>query len=160
MGCFSSKLEEENPHQFYTAIKSQHNMCNVLVAAAFLSKRINMRKPVCPPRCMLCGRAPNRSLEVSTFHFVCIHSFYLNTNINEFIVGDLVISNGQKLGMAIEDKHCVKLKKVMGLQSTLIVRAQELDDNHDEVEFEFAAKGLFEMDTFRKIDPWSQWLSL
>lgn len=74
----------------------------------------------------------------------------------EFIVGDLVTAPGQKLVMAIEDRAGKKLKKVKGMQPLVIVRAQEIDDNYDEVEFEFAASGLPKMDTFGKIDPFFQ----
>ena len=74
----------------------------------------------------------------------------------EFIVGDLVTANGQKLVMAIEDKHGRKLKKVKNMQPLVIVRAQEVDDNYDEIEFKMGSRNLPKMDTFGKIDPFIQ----
>ena len=74
----------------------------------------------------------------------------------EFIVGDLVTANAQKLVMAIKDKRGRKLKKVKGLQPTVTVRAQEIDDNLDEVQLRFSARALPKMDTFGKIDPFFQ----
>lgn len=58
--------------------------------------------------------------------------------------------------MAIEDKSGRKLKKVKGLQPLIIIRAQEIDDNYDEVEFVFSARGLPKMDMFGSIDPFFQ----
>ena len=66
----------------------------------------------------------------------------------DFVVGDLVTSNGQKLAIAIKDKNGTKLKRVNGMQPIAIVRCQEVDENYDEVEFQFAAKGLPKMDWF------------
>ncbi len=74
----------------------------------------------------------------------------------EFVVGDLVTSNGQKLAMAIKDKNGRHLKRVNGLQPVAIVRSQEVDENYDEIELEFAAKALPKMDWFGKIDPFFQ----
>eukprot|EP00484_Ammonia_sp_Unknown_P019032 CAMPEP_0197029822 /NCGR_PEP_ID=MMETSP1384-20130603/9187_1 /TAXON_ID=29189 /ORGANISM="Ammonia sp." /LENGTH=636 /DNA_ID=CAMNT_0042459059 /DNA_START=16 /DNA_END=1922 /DNA_ORIENTATION=- len=74
----------------------------------------------------------------------------------DFVVGDLVTSSGQKLAIAIKDKGGRPLKKVNGMQPIAIVRAQEVDENYDEVEFEFAATGLPKMDWFGKIDPFFQ----
>jgi len=75
----------------------------------------------------------------------------------EFIVGDLVTSNGQKLAIPIKDrKNGRPLKRVKGLQPLAIVRSQEVDQNFDEIEFEFHAKGLPKMDFFGKIDPFFQ----
>lgn len=74
----------------------------------------------------------------------------------EFIVGDLVTASGQKLVMAIEDKNGRKLKKVKGNQPLAIIRAQEVDDNYDEIEFKLSARNLPKMDTFGKIDAFIQ----
>jgi len=74
----------------------------------------------------------------------------------EFVVGDLVTAPGQKLVMAILDRSGRKIAKVKGQQPVLIVRAQEIDENCDEVEFEFAARGLPKCDTFGKIDGFFQ----
>eukprot|EP01084_Bolivina_argentea_P026186 48639_1 len=74
----------------------------------------------------------------------------------EFVVGDLVTANGQKLIMAITDRNGKRIKKVKGLQPIVIVRAQEIDDNYDEIELQFSSNGLPKMDTFGKIDPFIQ----
>ncbi len=74
----------------------------------------------------------------------------------EFVVGDLVTANGQKLIMAITDRNGKRIKKVKGLQPIVIVRAQEIDDNYDEIELQFSSNGLPKMDTFGKIDQFIQ----
>eukprot|EP01084_Bolivina_argentea_P064280 117261_1 len=74
----------------------------------------------------------------------------------DFVIGDLVTSNGQKLAIVIRNKNGIKLKKVNGALPIAIIRSQEVDENYDEVEFEFSAKGLPKMDWFGKIDPFFQ----
>eukprot|EP01083_Nonionella_stella_P084779 234765_1 len=74
----------------------------------------------------------------------------------EFVVGDLVTTNGQKIVMEIRDRTGKKLKKVKGSQPLVIVRAQEIDDNCDEIEFLFSAVDLPKMDVFGKIDGFFQ----
>eukprot|EP01083_Nonionella_stella_P083739 231607_1 len=58
--------------------------------------------------------------------------------------------------MAITDRNGKRIKKVKGLQPIVIVRAQEIDDNYDEIELQFSSNGLPKMDTFGKIDPFIQ----
>ena len=58
--------------------------------------------------------------------------------------------------MAIEDKYGRKLKKNKGLQPMVIVRADEIDNNYDEIEFRFSSRGLPKMDAFGKIDAFFQ----
>eukprot|EP01083_Nonionella_stella_P092710 259600_1 len=74
----------------------------------------------------------------------------------DFVVGDLVTSKGQKLVIEIKDGKGVKLKKVNGLPPIAIIRSQEVDENYDEIELQFSAKGLPKMDWFGKIDPFFQ----
>ena len=74
----------------------------------------------------------------------------------EFIVGDLVTAEGQKLVMAIEDKKGALLPKNKGAQPLTIVRAQEVGDNLDEVELELGSRDLPKMGWCRGTNPFLQ----
>eukprot|EP01084_Bolivina_argentea_P107609 192396_1 len=58
--------------------------------------------------------------------------------------------------MGIKNKYNKKLKKVNKMYPNVIVFAQEVDENYDEIEFELSSIGLPKMDTFGSIDPFIQ----
>ena len=74
----------------------------------------------------------------------------------EFIIGDLVTSNGQKLVIPIKGKNNKPLPKVKKLQPLIIIRSSEIDDNHDELELTLNGYKLPKMDWFGKIDAFFQ----
>eukprot|EP01084_Bolivina_argentea_P064279 117259_1 len=74
----------------------------------------------------------------------------------EFIVGDLVVANGQKLVMAIEDKNGNKLSKNNGLQPLVIIRSHEVTNNYDEIQLILSANSLPKMKCFAGINPFFQ----
>ena len=78
-------------------------------------------------------------LETKRFHCLSRHDFIGSA---ELIVGDLVTAEGQKLVMAIQDRNGEPLPKSKGSQPMVIVRAQEIGDNLDEIELELSSKGL------------------
>jgi len=73
----------------------------------------------------------------------------------EFVLGDLVTSNGCKLAMKLKDKKGKQLL-VNKAPSICIVRSEEIKKNNDEFVIQFRASGLPKMSWMSKSNPYLQ----